>query len=240
MLIPVPDAISDEVAVLADPFSVSLHAITRTPPPAEGGRVVVYGAGALGVTRGRDPARAVSDVRGAGDRALPAAARPGRAFGAAAVVDPEPLEGLVEQIARLVRRRAAPAVGRAARSPTPARSTSSTTRSAPQRPWRSGCGSWRARGAVVQMGVNPPGRFEWTPLYFKEVRIVGSNAFGIEEVDGVRKHGLAHYLDMVGLGAHRRERHAHPHLPLDEWREAFAAVADQGGSGAIKVAFDLR
>jgi threonine dehydrogenase-like Zn-dependent dehydrogenase len=29
-------------------------------------------------------------------------------------------------------------------------------------------------------------------------------------------------------------------FPLDEWREAFAAVADQGGSGAIKVAFDLR
>ncbi len=27
---------------------------------------------------------------------------------------------------------------------------------------------------------------------------------------------------------------------LDEWREAFAAVADQGGSGAIKVAFDFR
>ncbi|MET0665248.1 MAG: alcohol dehydrogenase catalytic domain-containing protein, partial [Acidimicrobiales bacterium] len=51
MAIPVPDAISDEVAVLADPFAVSLHAITRNPPP-EGGRVVVYGAGALGTTAG--------------------------------------------------------------------------------------------------------------------------------------------------------------------------------------------
>ena len=33
MAIPVPDAIPDEVAVLADPFAVSLHAITRNPPP---------------------------------------------------------------------------------------------------------------------------------------------------------------------------------------------------------------
>src|SRR5690606_19351646 len=47
MVFRVPDSVPDEVAVLADPFSVSLHAITRTPPP-EGGRVVVYGAGALG------------------------------------------------------------------------------------------------------------------------------------------------------------------------------------------------
>ena len=46
MLVPVPDAIPDDVAVMADPFSVSLHAVTRTPPP-RGGRCVVYGAGAL-------------------------------------------------------------------------------------------------------------------------------------------------------------------------------------------------
>ena len=45
---PVPDGISDEAAVLSDPFSVSFHAIVRNPPPP-GGKVVVYGAGALGL-----------------------------------------------------------------------------------------------------------------------------------------------------------------------------------------------
>jgi threonine dehydrogenase-like Zn-dependent dehydrogenase len=39
MVIPVPDAVPDEVAVLADPFAVSLHAVTRTPP-RPGGRAV--------------------------------------------------------------------------------------------------------------------------------------------------------------------------------------------------------
>ena len=47
MLFPVPDAIPDEVAVFADPFAVSLHSITRHPPPP-GGRALVWGAGALG------------------------------------------------------------------------------------------------------------------------------------------------------------------------------------------------
>ncbi|MEZ5176731.1 MAG: alcohol dehydrogenase catalytic domain-containing protein [Acidimicrobiales bacterium] len=45
----VPDDIPDEVAVLADPWSVSFHAITRNPP-APGSKVVVYGGGALGST----------------------------------------------------------------------------------------------------------------------------------------------------------------------------------------------
>ena len=36
MLVPVPDQVPDEVAVLADPFSVSLHAVTRNPPPPGG------------------------------------------------------------------------------------------------------------------------------------------------------------------------------------------------------------
>src|SRR5271165_7409092 len=47
MLYPVPDGVPDEAAVLADPFAVSLHSVTRHPPPP-GGKVLVYGAGALG------------------------------------------------------------------------------------------------------------------------------------------------------------------------------------------------
>ena len=37
-------------------------------------------------------------------------------------------------------------------------------------------------GTLVVSGVEPPKRFEWTPLYFKELRVIGSNGFGVEEV----------------------------------------------------------
>src|ERR1035441_6703624 len=49
MLIPVPDDVPDQSAVMADPFSVSFHAILRNPPP-RGGKVLVFGAGALGLS----------------------------------------------------------------------------------------------------------------------------------------------------------------------------------------------
>ena len=42
----------------------------------------------------------------------------------------------------------------------------------------------KARGTLVKSGVHAPGRWEWSPLYFKEITWVGSNAFGVEEVEG--------------------------------------------------------
>ncbi len=62
MMIPVPDGIADEVAVLGDPFAVCLHAITRNPPPP-GGKALVYGAGALGTCATAILQRAVPDRR---------------------------------------------------------------------------------------------------------------------------------------------------------------------------------
>src|SRR6202008_1483583 len=44
----------------------------------------------------------------------------------------------------------------------------------------------RPRGAIVVTGVEMPRRFEWTPLYFKEIHLIGSNAFGEEDFEGRR------------------------------------------------------
>jgi threonine dehydrogenase-like Zn-dependent dehydrogenase len=98
----------------------------------------------------------------------------------------------------------------------------------------------KARGTLVKAGVHAPGRWEWSPLYFKEVSLVGSNAFGVEEVDGVRKHAIDHYLDLVE-DARVDLRPALTHtFALEHWRDAFLAIANQGDSGAIKVAIDQR
>ncbi len=98
----------------------------------------------------------------------------------------------------------------------------------------------KARGSVVQTGVAAPGRFEWAPLYFKEARIVGSNAFGIEEVEGKRQHGIAHYLELAASGRVDISAMLTHTFPLEHWREAFTTIARQGETGAIKVAFDQR
>jgi threonine dehydrogenase-like Zn-dependent dehydrogenase len=77
-------------------------------------------------------------------------------------------------------------------------------------------------------------------LYFKEISWVGSNAFGIEEVEGQRKHAIAHYLDLVAAGrVDLRPMLTHT-FRLEQWRNAFLAIANQDESGAVKVALDQR
>lgn len=69
---------------------------------------------------------------------------------------------------------------------------------------------------------------------------MGSNAFGFEEMEGVRKHGISHDLDLVSSGRVDLTGMLTHQFRLDDWREAFGTLATQERSGAIKVAFDFR
>jgi len=237
MLVPVPDQVPDEVAVLADPFSVSLHAVTRNPPPP-GGRAVVYGAGALGTTTTAILRSLHPDVEVLSVARWPAQAALAAKLGAA-VVEPEPREALVEAIASwsggVLRR---PWAGLPVAHPGRVDVVYDTVASA--HTFEVALRVLASRGTLVQTGVSTPLRFEWSPLYFKEIRWVGSNAFGVEEVDGRRQHALRHYLDLVVEGRVDVAPMLTHTFALERWRDAFAALADQGRSGAIKVAFDLR
>ena len=86
----------------------------------------------------------------------------------------------------------------------------------------------KARGTLVKSGVHAPGRWEWSPLYFKEISWVGSNAFGIEEVEGVRQHAIQHYLDLVQDGRIDLTGLLTHTFALTDWQDAFATIADQG------------
>jgi threonine dehydrogenase-like Zn-dependent dehydrogenase len=93
------------------------------------------------------------------------------------------------------------------------------------------------RGTLVQTGVHTPGRWEYTPVYFKELSIVGSNAFGVEVVEGVRQHAIRHYLDLVQSGRIDLTGMLTHRFPLDHWHDALRVLSTQQDSGAVKVAF---
>ena len=237
MVIPVPDDVPDEVAVLGDPFAVSLHAVTRTPPPA-GGRALVYGAGSLGTTATAILGALFPGVEVGVVARWSAQAALAEKLGAR-VFAPEPADALVESLAEwsggVLQR---PWGGLPVAHPG-AIDVVYDTVGAPQSV-EVGLRVLAARGSLVQLGVSAPGRFEWTPWYFKELRLIGSNAFGIEEVEGRRQHGIAHYLDLVRGGRVDLGGMLTHTFPLERWRDAFTTLIDQGETGAIKVAFDLR
>ncbi len=229
-LFAVPDGISDEAAVLADPVSVSLRSILLAPP-GDGDIALVYGSGtlafaAIALLRHLYPATEVWAATRPGARAALAAR-----FGAHAVLSAAPDE-LVAQVARRVG--TTPLEPWSKRDwlqdgPAIVYDTIGSTETV-----ETSLRLLATGGTLIVSGVEPPKRFEWTPLYFKELRVIGSNGFGIEEVGGVAKHAMEHYFDFVADGLDLTPVITH-RFPLDRWRDAVLAIKDSRHTGAVKV-----
>jgi threonine dehydrogenase-like Zn-dependent dehydrogenase len=237
MLFRVPDSMPDELAVFADPFAVSLHSVTRHPP-RPGSKVLVYGAGALGSCAIAILRALYPDVEIGVVARFDAQRRLAERLGAHRVFAHEPLRTLIEEIAGwsggvLHGNHDLPmaypgGIDVVYDTVTKRESLEVSVR------------VLAARGTLVKAGVHGPTMWEWTPLYFKELSWVGSNAFGVEEVEGVRKHGIQHYLDLAAAGRVDLAPMLTHTFPLEDWREAFTVLATQADTGAIKVAFDQR
>jgi threonine dehydrogenase-like Zn-dependent dehydrogenase len=235
MLIPVPDHISNEAAVLADPFAVSFHAIVRNPPP-KGSRVLVYGSGALGLTSVAILRSLYPDVEVGVVARFESQAEMATKFGAHKVFQHEPRLALVEALAEWS--------GAVLHQPFdglpvthPGHIDVIYDTIAKAETLEVGVRVLAERGRLVYTGVSTPERWEWTPIYFKEITIAGSNAFGMEDFDGERKHALEHYLQLVSDGRLDITPMLTHRFPLTDWWNALKSIARQDQSGALKVAF---
>lgn len=234
---PLPIKVTYEQAVLADPFCVSFHAVLKDPPDGDEPTVLVYGAGTIGLAAiaavkvVKPKARIIAIAR------YPQQVAAARRLGAAEVITSSSGREIIDAVATLT----------------------------DARPWRprwhglpmlsggvdavydSICAPdtleisvriTRPRGIVSIIGVEAPRRFEWTPIYFKELRVVGSNAFGIEEFAGVRKHAMEHYVDLCAAGAVDLGFLVTHRYPLEQWKAAFD-TAIKKTTGCVKVAFSF-
>ncbi len=229
-LFAIPAGVSDEAAVLADPVSVSLRSILLAPPPA-GQPVLVYGSGTLAfaviaLVRYLYPAAEVWAATRPGARAALAAR-----LGAHAVLPSVP-DKLVAEVARRVG--ASPLTPWSKRDwlqdgPAVVYDTIGSVETV-----ETSLRLLTTGGTLVVSGVEPPKRFEWTPLYFKELHVIGSNGFGVEEVAGVAKHAMEHYFDFVAAGFDLTPVITH-RFPLERWDHAVLALKDSRRTGAVKV-----
>ena len=235
-LFKVPDNVPDELAVFADPFAVSLHSITRHPP-TPGGKAMVYGAGALGTCATAILRALYPDVEVLVVARFDGQAEMARKLGAT-VIGHTPALKVIEEAAAWSGGVLRDSDGLPMAFPGFIDVVYDTV--GKQETFEVGTRVLKARGTLVKAGVHGPTWWEDTPLYFKEISMVGSNAFGFEEVEGVRKHGIAHYLELVSSGRVDLTGMLTHRFELDNWRDAFTTIATQDTTGAIKVAFDFR
>jgi threonine dehydrogenase-like Zn-dependent dehydrogenase len=231
----VPDALSDEVAVLIEPFSVALHAVLAGPP-RPGDRVLVIGGGTLGLctlaalrlirpaTRVTILVRhavqatmaerlgAVSVRRDTGDGALRAAESDAGARRHQPIVGGPVLTGGFDQVYDCVGSR---------------------------RSLDAGLRGTAARGRLALVGgPGEIGALDWTLAWTRELHIDGSYVYAGE----AGLPGNPHTFDEATRLLTERSD-----LPLGElvthrfglasWRGAMRVALDRGRAGALKVVF---
>jgi L-iditol 2-dehydrogenase len=231
---PVPDQLSDEVAVLLEPFSVALHAVLAGPPES-GARVLVIGGGTLGlctvaalrlvapraevvVLARHDAQRAMGERLGAAvaaggrDAAVQAAIRHAGARAHRSILGQTVLSGGFAQVYDAVGNR---------------RSLADAMRVA------------EPGGRVVLVGgPGEVGGLDWTLAWSHELRLDGTYVYGAEPT----LPGSPHTFDEA-----IRLLLANPELPLgelvthrfrlEEWRRGMSVSLSRGKAGAIKVVF---
>jgi len=232
---PVPDDMSDETAVLVEPLAGSVHAalmatqhtnhhLTDTESPI----IAVLGAGTMGLgaiaaVRGALPnARIIAGAR------YPHQMRFAKGLGADVVAPGDELSRAVRRMSGAHRIGASLSSGAHATINAVGDSASIALSINITRP----------RGAAVVLGMPGDTKLDLTPLWHREVALLGAYTYGTEHIDGadVRTFDLALAL------AERidAERLLSATYRLDEHVEALAHAASAGRRGAVKIAFDLR
>jgi threonine dehydrogenase-like Zn-dependent dehydrogenase len=219
----VPDDLPDERAVLAEPLACAVHSVRRVKV-ASGSTAVIIGAGTVGLLtllalRELTDVGAVYVVAKHGHQQEKA-----KALGATAVIEPR-------KAVRALRRVTA------ARMHTPEIGGDFLLGGVDTAFECTGGSSGldtslrlvRAGGTVVVSGM-PSGGVDLTPLWYRELELVGaycSGADGADFADAIRLAGTAPLDGYVGTT-----------YPLARWREALNHAADAGRLGTVKVAFD--
>ncbi len=237
-LVPVPDCISDEQAILTDPVACSLHSALRANLSGAS-QVLVYGAGVLGLGL-------IASLR---------------AIGYAGRIDALDISPLALELAgkfgadnafRLPRERRA-------RFEDIARRTNATVQQARFENYMISGGydvvfdcvgsgtsveesiKWtRARGQMVMVGTGNGGGADLTAVWFRELTILGAYGRQVERI-GERSIGtyqLVHELMAAGklsVGAMLTHK-----FPLADYRQAFTVAMNKDAHKAVKVALDFR
>jgi threonine dehydrogenase-like Zn-dependent dehydrogenase len=229
----VPDPLSDEAAVAIEPLACAVHAALKASPEPDDTALVI-GAGSVGLFT----VAALRQLTGVGriicvakhDRQREEALR----LGADEVVRPKEtyaaLPGMLgtethePELGKPVVMGGAEKVFECVGSPSTMEDAIRLT---------------RPGGEVSLVGM--PGAkssLDLTALWYKEVNLSGTYAYGVEEYQGgrIKSFELAMRLaSEIGL-----EKLVGPHFRLEEYREAISAARSAGREGNVKVVFDLR
>jgi threonine dehydrogenase-like Zn-dependent dehydrogenase len=229
----VPEALSDDQAVLVEPCACAVHAVHRGTVRA-GETVVVIGAGTLGLLTVAAlrhfllPARIIQVAKHPIQRDL------SRALGADSTISEDELVRTVRRVSgSLAMRKGSGAPNRLTGGADVVFDCVGSARSLAQ-----GLEVARPGGRIILVGMPGTTKVDLAPLWQREVTLSGSYAYGTED----RPEGPRSTFDLAFelVGGADISRLVSARYPLERYEEAVRHAAGAGRRGAVKIVFDLR
>jgi len=237
-LVPVPDDVPDELAILTDPLACSAHAALAADLSAAR-RVLIYGAGVLGLgliaaLRAIGYAGRIEALDRAAYLAQMAADFGADEFFHLPARRRERFAAVAERTGATVQRARFGNYMLSGGYDTVFDCVGSPASLSESLKWT------RARGEVIMVGTASGGGVDLTPIWFRELRIRGVYGRQLENFQGRRigTYSLVHEwmaagkLDVGAMLTHT--------FRLDEYREALRVAMDKSPHRSVKVAFDFR
>lgn len=234
-VLPVPDGVTDEAALMAEPMACAVHPLLSSPV-SDRSTVLVIGGGVIGQC-------AIAAVRVIGSRARivalvrhPFQGEEARRQGADRVVLLQRGDRYYDELAD--------AVGGTLRRPMIGRRVLiggadltiecvGSPRSLDDAMRLTGPG-----GRVILLGLAAmPSGVDWTPIWWKELRVTGSYIYGMERAEGRTAKTMELVLDWMGQGRLHLERLVTHRFPLHAFGDAFRTAMGKAESKAFKVVF---
>jgi threonine dehydrogenase-like Zn-dependent dehydrogenase len=236
-LLPIPDEISDEKAVLVEPLACSVHAVLRCPP-TPGDTVVVIGCGTIGLgiiltLRALSiPLRIIAIARHSYQSSQ------AESMGADRVLESDAID-IYDRLAAelettvLGKRKTNRMLHHGARVVYDAVGNGMTLQHALR---------WvQPRGTVVLEGISPrPAPSDCTPVWLREVNLVGAHGHGLEHYGGRQIHAFDLVMEWIKEGRLSPEGLITHRYSLAEYKEAIRVAAGKSSSKAIKVLMEIQ
>jgi L-iditol 2-dehydrogenase len=233
-LFPLPDTIDDDEASLLEPFSVCLRAVLNNPPQRKE-LVVVIGAGTIGLMNVAALKAVEPSCRIICVAKYPFQAKLARTLGADHIIDSQK-EDVMERVGELAQTKVHKLSSGGALLAGGVRLVYDTVTNGTtiNQALRMACG----KGVVVILGLAAlPEGVDWTPIWLKEVKVIGSLTYGAEVFRGKRTDTFARAIDFItrrraNLSVIRPRKY-----PLEQYRDALLEAASKKTSGVAKVSF---
>ena len=232
---PVPDSVSDESALMAEPMACALHPLLQSPPP-DRATVLVVGGGVIGQCT-------VAALRAMGNRARVVAlvkysfqGEMARRLGADVIVQLgrgdahyEPIADLVGGVLRrpiLGKRVLIGGADLTIECVGSSRSVDDALRLT------------RPGGRVIMLGLaSLPRGVDWTSIWLKELQVTGSYIYKVEDWQGRRVRTMEIVLDWMARGMMNLGQLVTHRFPLSAYPQALATAMGKAQTKALKVVF---